>query len=83
MITKIEESNVPNDVKRFLKAGAMRHLKFNYAKIAEYYAHASKEVQDLFEDSALVILDYDDAIKKGYIKFKDDIEAVRSEEIDE
>lgn len=83
LINKIEESNVPNDVKRFLKAGAMRHLKFNYAKIAEYYAHASKEVQDLFEDSALVILDYDDAIKKGYIKFKDDIEAVRSEEIDE
>src|SRR5699024_8427794 len=83
LINKIEESNVPNDVKRFLKAGAMRHLKFNYAKIAEYYAHASKEVQDLFEDSALVILDYDDAMKKGYIKFKDDIEAVRSEEIDE
>lgn len=41
---------------------------FNYSKIADYYASASPEMQELMEDSALVIIDFDDAIAKGYVK---------------
>lgn len=66
LVNRIKEADIPDEVAVFLKLAAQRHLVFNYAKIAEYYAHADAEVQELFEDSALVIIDYDDAIKKGY-----------------
>lgn len=64
----IEQSNLSKEEKRFLKMAACRHLVFNYSKIADYYASASKEMQELMEDSALVIIDIDDAIAKGYVK---------------
>lgn len=66
LVNRIKESDIPDEVAVFLKLAAQRHLVFNYAKIAEYYAHADAEIQELFEDSALVIIDYADAIKKGY-----------------
>ena len=40
---------------------------------ADYYAHASKEMQELMEDSALVIIDFGKAIEKGYIRLSDEI----------
>ena len=52
---------------------AYRHTKFNYKNIAEYYAHANKEMQGLMEDSALVIIDFDKAIENGYVKLSEDI----------
>ena len=58
---------------------ASRHIVFNYAKIADYYAHADKEMQELMEQSALVILDIDDAIANGYVKLSKDIEKLISE----
>ena len=64
---KILNSNVSKIEKQFLLASATRHYVFNYSKIADYYASASKEMQELMEDSALVIIDFDDAIAKGYV----------------
>jgi hypothetical protein len=49
-------------------------------KIAEYYANADKEVQELFEDSALVIIDFKSAIKNGFTKLSKRIEEMRDEE---
>jgi hypothetical protein len=46
----------------------MRHLVFDYRNIAEYYAKASIPAQRLMEKSALVIIDYEDAIANGYVK---------------
>lgn len=74
---RIKHSNVPDEVKQFLKLASYRHLQFNYSKIAEYYAHAEKEVQELMEDSALVIIDFDDAIAKGYVELTKQIELLR------
>ena len=65
---KILESNVSELEKKFLLSAARRHTVFNYSKIADYYASASSEMQELMEDSALVIIDFDDAIAKGYVK---------------
>lgn len=65
---RIMAAKIPTDVRVFLLAAAQRHVVFNYEKIAEYYAHASKKVQRLFEESALVIIDFDDAIGGGYVK---------------
>lgn len=66
LIEEIKNSNIPNEIKKFLKLASYRHTVFNYSKIAEYYCHASKEVQELMEKSALVIIDFDDAMKNGY-----------------
>ena len=68
LIANIKNSNVSEEEKKFLKLAASRHIVFNYAQIADYYAHASKEMQELMEQSALVILDIDDAIANGYVK---------------
>lgn len=68
LTAEIDESECPEDVKEFMKLAATRHIKFDYAKIAEYYAHADAATQRLMEKSALVIIDFDDAIKNGYVK---------------
>lgn len=68
LIKEIEESNVSESEKEFLRYSASRHIKFNYSAIAEYYCHASKEMQELMEKSALVIIDVDDAIANGYVR---------------
>lgn len=73
MIQKINKSSVPDHVKEFLRAAAQRHCVFQYDRIAEFYAHAPKEQQELMEESALVIIDFDKAIENGFIKLKDDL----------
>lgn len=68
LISEIDAADIPEEDKEFLKKAAVRHIVFNYTKIAEYYAHASKEVQELMENSALVIIDYNKAIELGYVQ---------------
>lgn len=67
LLNHIESSSVTDDEKKFLRIAAYRHYIFNYDKIAEYYAQASKEMQELMEESALVIIDINDAIMNGYV----------------
>lgn len=67
LVKSINESNVTDEEKQFLKFAAGRHIAFNYAKIADYYASSNKEMQELMEQSALVILDIDDAMMNGYL----------------
>ena len=55
----------------FLMSAAQRHTVYRYDKIADYYAHASKTMQELMEESALVIVDADDAIMNGYVEATD------------
>lgn len=66
--SKIKKANLPDDVRGFLMAAASRHTVFNYELIAEFYAHQDRDVQELMEDSALVIIDYNKAIENGYVK---------------
>ncbi len=71
---RIEKSNVNDEQKEFLKRAAMRHLQFDYRNIAEYYAHQDKEMQELMEESALVIIDLDNAIANGYVELSSTLE---------
>ena len=83
---RINQSNVSEIEKKFLLCAAKRHVVFNYSKIADYYASASPEMQKLMEDSALVIIDFNDAIAKGYVKLNKritDILAQRTENNEE
>ena len=80
LIAKINKSDVTEEEKKFLKFAATRHIVFTYSKIADYYAHASAEMQDLMEESALVILDIDDAIANGYVALSDKMKQLIEEE---
>jgi hypothetical protein len=73
LIREIDASGLPEDEKAFLRAAAWRHAVFHYERIADYYAHASPEMQRLMEESALVIIDFDAAIERGFVKLCDDI----------
>lgn len=66
LIREINSSNISNQEKEFLIAAATRHTVFNYELIADYYAAASPEMQNLMENSALVIIDFKKAIQLGY-----------------
>ena len=73
LIREVLASDIPQDVKEFLIEAAKRHSVFNYEKIADYYAHATPEVQHLMEKSALVIIDFGKAIENGYVRLCDEI----------
>lgn len=73
LIAEIEEADIPEEVRDFLIQAARRHNVFNYRNVAEYYAHADATVQRLFEKSALVIIDVNDAIANGYVQLTEDI----------
>ena len=76
LINEIKNSSVSEEEKQFLMLAATRHLVFTYSKIADYYAHASKEMQELMEHNALVIIDFDDALANGYIELTDRIHTI-------
>jgi hypothetical protein len=46
---------------------------FNYEKIAEFYCHADKQTQELMENSALIIIDFEKALQMGYAKLREEI----------
>ena len=70
---EILKSNISKEQKEFLINASKRHLVFDYGKIAEYYAHQNKEMQELMEKSALVVIDFNDAIKNGYVELRKEI----------
>lgn len=70
---RIEAADVPDDVRAFLRLAAERHTVFNFREIAEYYCHCEPEVQRLFEESSLVIVDFKQAIANGVVKFNETI----------
>ena len=65
LLEKINASDLPEDEKHFLRAAAYRHVVFNFRAVANYYAHSEAEVQQHFEDSALVLVDMQSAITNG------------------
>lgn len=80
LIAKIWESNLDDDEKEFLIKASYRHNIFEYWNIADYYAHSSKEFQELAEQSALVIIDFDKAIEDGYVKLSNNMKKLYTNE---
>lgn len=83
LIREIENSSLDEFEKKFLIEAAHRHSVFNYSKIADYYAHASKEMQELMEKSALVIIDFNKAIEYGFVKLNDKMKMLYERELQE
>lgn len=68
LLADIGAADLPEDVALFLKLAAERHTVFDFHKIAEFYCHADAATQRLFERSALVIIDFDQAIENGFVR---------------
>jgi hypothetical protein len=77
---QVLDAKLPDDLKDFLLIAANRHVVFDYQKIAEFYPHQPAEIQQLMEESALVLIDAEDAIRNGYANFLTTIEQL--EELD-
>lgn len=80
LVREIDQSNLREEEKSFLRLAANRHSVFHYEKIADYYSHASIEMQKLMEKSALVIIDFDKAIEGGFVRLCEDIKTQFMEE---
>ena len=78
----IRAADLDEDIRDFLLAAAGRHTVFDYGAIAEFYAHASADVQRLMEASALIIIDYENAIRDGYVQFTEAISALAEEDME-
>jgi hypothetical protein len=70
---EIDRADLPDDVRAFLHFAAERHTVFNFHNIAEFYAHADADTQDLMERSALVIIDFDRAIEEGFVQLSQEL----------
>lgn len=73
LLKQIEQSSISEKEKDFLISAASRHIIFDYSDIAEYYCHASKEMQELMEKSALIIIDFNQAYEDGYVQIARDV----------
>ena len=80
LLKKIQKSNVDKETKDFLIKASQRHLVFNYSNIADFYAHSDSETKELMEQSALVIIDFDSAIKNGFVEMSNDLKNLFDEE---
>lgn len=69
-------NELTKEEREFLEHAAQRHTVFDYQKIAEFYAHAPAHVQELMEESALVIIDFNKAIEAGFVKLTEDLAEV-------
>ncbi len=68
LVSRIRSASLEPDIEKFLLSAAERHTVFNFSRIADYYAHAPAEIQALFEESALVIIDFQQAIEHGFVR---------------
>jgi len=81
LCVEIVAAKLPKDVAAFLTASAQRHVVFNFRNIAEFYCHASPEVQHLMERSGLVIIDFDKAIQNGFVHMTERLGALADIEL--
>lgn len=78
----IEKSNVSEQEKQFLRLSATRLIGFNFSLIADYYSHADKEMQELMEKQALVIIDIEDAIANGYVEYSKTMDSLLRKQLE-
>lgn len=81
LIKEIRAAKLPKDIEDFLISAAGRHIVFDYRRIAEFYSNADENIQDLMEKSALVIIDFDKAIKYGFTRLATEIDSMADEDL--
>lgn len=72
----IQSMTISESEKKFLTLCAYRFYKYDYSKIADYYClSASEQMQDMMERLAVIIVDYNNALKNGFVHLSKSIEA--------
>jgi len=79
LIADIEKEKLNPELKEFLLSAAERHTAFDFAKIADFYSHMPIKYKKLFENSSLVIIDYDNAIRNGFVVYQKEVDESRLE----
>jgi hypothetical protein len=70
----IEGMDAPEGIKELCRIRAHWFCEFDFAKVADYYCNqATPEVKGVFESLALVLLDRDQMIEKGFARLVEDI----------
>ncbi len=78
LLLEIEkDKELDPELREFLKSAAERHTSFNFSKIAEFYSHLPIKFKRHFENSALVIIDYDQAVRNGFVSFDKEVQESR------
>tara|TARA_R100000654_G_scaffold12032_4_gene26172 strand:- start:10177 stop:10893 length:717 start_codon:yes stop_codon:yes gene_type:complete len=67
LVKNINDSKLNKNLKEFLLLSATRFITLDFSKIADLYPHLNKDEQNLFEEQALVIIDFEKAIESGYV----------------
>lgn len=80
---EIREAGLAAEVESFLVAAAQRHTVYHFRNIAEFYCHATKEVQALMERSGLVIIDMESAIANGFVHMTEQLGKIADLEIED
>ena len=83
LIGRIKDSKLPKEEKDFLLLAAGRHIVLNFEFIADYYAHSDKEMQELMEESALVIVDINKAITNGWVNLSKELSDIYTADVAE
>ena len=67
-IDKYKSENKINEQQyKFLKLAASRFIVFNFENIAEYFCQTNSDMQKIMQDLALVLIDYDNALKASVV----------------
>ena len=81
LVRQVEaEPSLSEEERAFLLAAAGRFVELRFDKIADYYAHARPEVQRLMEALALVVVDYDQAVERGFVRLTERMRRILEEE---
>lgn len=81
LIQRINSAEIPDIKKSMLIACAYRFADINFSNMAEYYAHEDREMQELMEMLALVIVDFNKAIEYGLVEMDERMKEIYNEEL--
>lgn len=73
LLDQVNAADLTEEQREFFTFAAQRHIVFDYENIAEYYAHADAEVQELMEALTMVIIDFEQAIEQGFVTFAENV----------
>jgi hypothetical protein len=81
LIKKINLKIQDKETKDFLLNAAYRFTVFNFQKIADFYSNEKdREIKEIMEEMALIIIDFNKAIELGYINLEKNINKILENE---
>jgi len=80
LLDQVNAADLTDEQREFFTLAAQRHVVFDYENIAEYYAHAEADVQELMEELTMIIIDFDKAIEQGFVTFAENVIEANSDD---